>query len=57
VLRNPNDHHKRPVFDPAIRGFTDQVVSSSENRRNLRWAEPARDAVTQGALKGHCRAL
>lgn len=26
VLRNPNDDHRRPVFDPAIRGVTDQVV-------------------------------
>jgi predicted methyltransferase len=26
VLRNPNDDHKRPVFDAAIRGVTDQVV-------------------------------
>lgn len=26
VLRNPNDTHKLRVFDPAIRGHTDQVV-------------------------------
>lgn len=26
VLRNPTDDHTRPVFDPAIRGRTDQVV-------------------------------
>jgi predicted methyltransferase len=26
VLRNPSDDHKRPVFDAAIRGVTDQVV-------------------------------
>ena len=26
VLRNPADDHTRPVFDPAIRGHTDQFV-------------------------------
>jgi predicted methyltransferase len=26
VLRNPGDNHKRAVFDPVIRGHTDQVV-------------------------------
>jgi len=26
LLRNPQDDHTRPVFDPAIRGKTDQVV-------------------------------
>lgn len=26
VLRNPADDHTKPVFDPAIRGRTDQVV-------------------------------
>jgi predicted methyltransferase len=26
ALRNPNDDHKRPVFDPLVRGTTDQVV-------------------------------
>ena len=26
VLRNPNDDHRRPVFDPGVRGITDQVV-------------------------------
>ncbi len=26
VLRNPSDDHSKPVFDPAIRGMTDQFV-------------------------------
>jgi predicted methyltransferase len=26
VLRNPEDDHTKPIFDPAIRGRTDQVV-------------------------------
>jgi predicted methyltransferase len=26
VLRNPADDHSKPVFDPAIRGMTDQFV-------------------------------
>ncbi|HYM36098.1 MAG TPA: hypothetical protein VET48_11915 [Steroidobacteraceae bacterium] len=26
VLRNPNDNHKLLVFDPTVRGKTDQVV-------------------------------
>jgi predicted methyltransferase len=26
VLRNPSDDHKRKVFDPAIRGHTDQFI-------------------------------
>ena len=26
ALRNPDDDHKRSVFDPAIRGHTDQVI-------------------------------
>jgi predicted methyltransferase len=26
TLRNPDDDHSRPVFDPAVRGRTDQVV-------------------------------
>ncbi len=26
VLRNPKDDHKLPVFDPSVRGRTDQVV-------------------------------
>jgi predicted methyltransferase len=26
VLHNPNDDHKAKVFDPAIRGYTDQFV-------------------------------
>jgi predicted methyltransferase len=26
VLRNPADNHARPVFDPAIRGHTDQFI-------------------------------
>ncbi|MFS3137467.1 class I SAM-dependent methyltransferase [Gluconacetobacter sacchari] len=34
VLANPNDAHDLPVFDPAIRGHTDQVV--------LKFRKPAR---------------
>jgi predicted methyltransferase len=26
VLRNPRDDHRLPVFDPSVRGQTDQVV-------------------------------
>jgi len=26
ALRNPDDDHKRAVFDPIVRGKTDQVV-------------------------------
>jgi predicted methyltransferase len=26
VLRNPNDDHTKGVFDPAIRGKTDQFI-------------------------------
>ncbi|MGZ8997598.1 MAG: class I SAM-dependent methyltransferase, partial [Allosphingosinicella sp.] len=26
VLDNPSDDHRRPVFDPAVRGHTDQFV-------------------------------
>jgi predicted methyltransferase len=33
VLRNRDDDHRRPVFDPLVRGRTDQVV--------LRFRRPA----------------
>ena len=31
ILRNPDDDHMKNVFDPAIRGRTDQVVLRFRN--------------------------
>jgi hypothetical protein len=35
VLRNADDDHERVVFDPAIRGRTDQVVLKFRKPREL----------------------
>ena len=32
-LRNPDDDHSKPIFDPSIRGHTDQYA--------LRFVKPA----------------
>lgn len=36
ILRNPADTHKLPVFDPSIRGRTDQFIYKFRKPRNAR---------------------
>jgi predicted methyltransferase len=40
VLRNADDDHKRAVFDPAIRGMTDQVVFRFRRPRYVSYEVP-----------------
>jgi predicted methyltransferase len=43
LLRNPEDSHELPVFDPAIRHHTDQIM--------LRFRKPAASGVAAAIIR------